>query len=73
MNRILHLLTRLDELYHEGNLDAYEQRWQEAALQIERLCPGFSLAYAEIYNAGAKRMSHGGMRHVLLPTERNAK
>jgi hypothetical protein len=43
MNYILPLLRQLDEVYHAGNLDDYEQCWQEAALQIECLFPGFTL------------------------------
>ncbi len=73
MNQILLLLARLDELYRADNLDAYEQCWQEVCQRIELLFPGFTLAYAEIYTAGQERVAHGSMRHVLLPTERNAK
>jgi len=72
MNHILRLLRQLDTLYHTGNLDTYEQCWQKAAARIETLFPGFTLAYAEIFNAGSDRYPCGGMRHVVAPKERGA-
>ena len=64
------LLTRLhdlDTLYHSGSLQAYEQTWQSVEQQVQQTFPGFTIAYAEIHNAGSEREAHGGMRHVLLP------
>lgn len=70
MLEILSLLARLDEIYHAGNLDVYEQLWQEMLGMIEQHFPGCTLAYAEIYNVGADRAPHGSMRHCVVPKER---
>ena len=67
MEPILTRLRELDELYHKGNREAYEQCWQELSQQVQQEFPGFSIAYAEIYMAGSERTAHGGMRHVLVP------
>ena len=37
------------------------------AQQVEQEFPGFTIAYAELYNAGIDRTSDGSMHHVLLP------
>jgi hypothetical protein len=69
---ILPLLCQLDEVYHDGNLDTYEQTLQTVAQQVHKLLPGFTVAYAEIYTVGSEREPLGSMRHVLLPLpERN--
>ena len=68
---ILPMLQELDSLYYECPLAAYERRLQAVAQQVEHNFPGFTIAHAEIYTAGQERNPHGGMRHVLLPTERN--
>ncbi len=68
MQHILTQLQELDALYHEGSLDAYEQCVQAVDQMVQHSYPGFTIAYAEIYTAGADREAHGGMRHVLLPT-----
>ena len=64
---ILTSLRELDSLYHTGTLRKYEQTWQTVEQQVQQSFPGFTIAYAEIYTAGAEREAHGGMRHVLLP------
>lgn len=69
MNDMLHVLAELNTLYHTDTLEVYELRYQEVVQRIETLFPGFTLAYAELYNAGADRYAHGGMRHVLAPKE----
>ncbi len=66
-HNILTSLAQLDSLYFAGNLQAYEQTWLEVTQQIEQTLPGFTLAYAEISNAGEEREPLGSMRHVLLP------
>ena len=60
-------LLELDELYHAGDLDLYEQSYQKACLHAEHFFPGFTIAYAELYNSGIDRVADGSMRHVLLP------
>lgn len=65
MNTILPLLCQLDEVYHT-DLAAYEKQWQLVALQVETLCPGFTLAYGEVYTQGQERIPTGSMRHVLV-------
>jgi len=67
MQNILILLQELDCLYKQDSLEEYEQTWQRVELQIRKAFPDFTIAYAEIYNAGMQREAHGGMRHVLLP------
>lgn len=37
------------------------------AQQVEQEFPGFTIAYAEIYNSGIARMADGSLHHVLLP------
>lgn len=69
---VLASLRELDCLYHTGTLDVYEQTWQHVEGIIQHLFPGFTIAYAELATAGSDRTAHGGMRHVLVPTERNA-
>lgn len=72
MSVLLASLRELDCLYHAGSLDVYEQTWQHVERLIQHIFPGFTIAYAELYNAGQERTAHGGMRHVLLPlAERN--
>jgi hypothetical protein len=46
MNDLVSLLCQLDEVNHAGNLDTYEQYWQDVGKRIERLYPWFTLAYA---------------------------
>jgi len=66
----IHLsLQELDRLYHADTLAAYERLWQAVAQQVSLLFPGFTIAYAEVYTAGQEREAHGGMRHVLYPSE----
>lgn len=72
MDTILSHLFELDRLYTPDTLAEYEQSWQEVERQVAALFPGFTLAYAEIYNAGQERFPHGGMRHVLAPKEGGA-
>ena len=67
MQQVLILLQELDHLYHSDTLAEYETKWQIAAQQIEREFPGFTIAYAEIYNLGIARSQDGKMRHVLVP------
>jgi hypothetical protein len=37
------------------------------AQQLEQEFPGFTIAYAEIYNSGIARMADGSLHHGLLP------
>ena len=60
-------LQELDHLYHAGDLDLYEQYWQNACQHAQRFFPGFTIAYAELQNVGIDRVADGSMRHVLLP------
>ena len=66
MQNILRQLQELDDLYHAGDFDQYEQYWQQACQHAEHFFPGFTIAYAELYNSGASRLSDGSMRHVLV-------
>lgn len=69
MSHIVLMLHQLDDVYHTGGLETYEQCWQRIASHVAHLYPGFTLAYAEIATAGEDRYSHGGMRHVLVPQQ----
>ncbi len=70
MRHIQPLLQELDRLYRSDALAEYEKQWQLAAEQIEREFPGFTIAYAELYNSGIARMPDGKMSHVLMPQTR---
>ena len=64
----IHLfLQELDQSYHAGDFDQYEQYWLIACHHAEHFFPGFTIAYAELYNTGKERTSDGSMRHVLVP------
>jgi hypothetical protein len=67
MPHIYLFLQELDRLYHAGDIDQYEQYWQNACQHAERYFPGFTIAYAELSNSGIDRIPDGSMRHVLLP------
>jgi hypothetical protein len=67
MKQFTPLLQELDRLYHAGDFEAYEQSWQQACHHAEHFFPGFTIAYAELYNSGIDRTSDGSMHHVLLP------
>ena len=67
MQQILQSLHELDRLYREDSLEAYEKQWQETARLVKRLLPGFTIAYAELYNSGISRLSDAAMSHVLVP------
>ena len=67
MQHILTNLQELDRLYHEDSLDAYEKLWQQTARLVRHTLPGFTIAYAELYNSGMSRLSDTAMRHVLVP------
>jgi hypothetical protein len=60
-------LQELDQLYIAGDLELYEQYWLKACLHAEHFFPGFTIAYAELYNSGIERVPDGSMWHVLLP------
>ena len=60
-------LQELDELYRVGDLETYEQYYQKACLHAEHFFPGFTIAYAELYNSGSERISGGSIHHVLVP------
>jgi hypothetical protein len=60
-------LQQLDELYHAGDFDQYEQYWIQACQHAEHFFPGFTIAYAELSNTGIDREPSGSMRHVLVP------
>jgi hypothetical protein len=68
MPHIYIFLQELDELYQAGDLDLYEQSYQKACLHAEHFFPGFTIAYAELYNSGKERIPDGSMHHVLVPT-----
>lgn len=67
MQHMQTLLQELDRLYHDDSLDAYEKQWQKAAKLVRHALPGFTIAYAELYNSGVSRLSDAAMRHVLVP------
>ena len=67
MKQFTPLLQELDRLYHAGDFDQYEQYWQQACHHAEHFFPGFTIAYAELYNSGNDRISDGSMHHVLVP------
>ena len=69
MQDILMSLQELDRLYGASSLTEYEQTWQRVEHQVRLVLPGFTIAYAEVYLAGQEREAHGGMRHVLFPSE----
>jgi hypothetical protein len=60
-------LQELDELYCAGDFEVYEQYYQKACQHAEHFFPGFTIAYAELYNSGIERIPDGSTRHVLLP------
>jgi hypothetical protein len=64
-------LYELDELYYTAPLRDYEVALQAAINQLEQAFPDLTIAFAEIYTTGSKRQAHGGMCHVLMPTERS--
>ncbi len=67
MPHIYIFLQELDQLYNAGDVDQYEQYWQKACQHAEHFFPGFTIAYAELFNSGSEREAHGGMHHVLVP------
>ena len=66
MQPILASLQELDRLYHQDSLEAYEQHWQITAKIVQQAFPGFTIAYAELYNSGISRLSDAAMSHVLV-------
>ena len=73
MQLIFTLLQELDRLYTSDTLAEYETAWKRVVEQVQGSLPGFTIAYAEIYNAGETREPLGSIRHVLVPIERNAR
>jgi hypothetical protein len=69
MQHILTQLQELDNLYCSDSFEVYDKTWQTVEQQVQQTLPGFTIAYAEIYNSGNERKALGGMRHVLLPTQ----
>ena len=69
MQDIATLLQELDTLYTATALDEYEEAIRTVEQQVQETFPGFTIAYAEIYTAGADREPLGSMRHVLLPQQ----
>jgi hypothetical protein len=67
MKHFTTLLQELDHLYNAGDIDQYEQYWQQACQHAEHFFPGFTIAYAELSNSGIERIPDGSMRHVLVP------
>ncbi len=67
MQHILTGLQELNRLYHADCLEAYEQHWKTTAKLVQRAFPGFTIAYAELYNSGTSRLSEATMSHVLVP------
>ena len=55
------------QLYDQDSPEMYENQWRETAKLIQRLFPGFTIAYAELYNSGVSRLSDAAMRHVVIP------
>ncbi len=66
-------LAELDELYYTAPLAVYEATLQLAIAQLQKSLPGFTIAFAEIFTTGSERRLHGGMRHVIMPEEREAR
>jgi len=64
-------LQELDQLYHQDSIGLYETHWQETAKLIQQSFPGFTIAYAELYNSGSSRLAGGAMHHVLVPLQRS--
>jgi hypothetical protein len=60
-------LRELDELYDTPTFGNYEAQWRLVAKEIERDYPGFSLAYAQVFTTGIRRVTRGEYRHVLVP------
>lgn len=71
MQPIFTLLHELDRLYRSDSLEVYETRWQIVAQQIQQVLPGFTIAYAELYNSGIFHLPDGSMHHVLVPQQRS--
>ncbi len=71
MQHILVSLQELDQLYHQDSIELYETHRQETAKLIQQSFPGFTIAYAELYNSGSSRLADGSMRHVLVPQQRS--
>lgn len=69
MQHISACLQKLDQLYHSDTLAEYEKQWQLVVEQIQQEFPGFTIAYAELYNSGISRMPDGSMRHVIVPQQ----
>lgn len=46
MQKLSQLLLSLDRLYFEGSEDEYEQARQRVEMQIQKVLPGFTVAYA---------------------------
>jgi hypothetical protein len=65
-------LHELDDLYYTAPQALYEATLHLAVTQLAEMLPGLTIAYAEIWSEGSARIQHGGMRHVLLPTEYSA-
>jgi hypothetical protein len=67
MPHICIFLQELDRIYHAGDFDQYEQYWQIACQHAQHFFPGFTIAYAELYNSGIDRTPDCSRHPVLVP------
>lgn len=75
MQDLHHALHALDHLYFEVSLEEYEHARLVVEERIQRVLPGFTVAYAlEISTVGAGDTAyyHDGVMHVLFPLEEQA-
>jgi hypothetical protein len=70
MREIYSALLALDYLYFTVPLHEYEEARHVVEMQVQRLLPGFTIAYVVemgTVGAGDTAYQHGGVAHVLLP------
>ncbi len=67
MHTLFALLAELDQLYTTETLTEYEEAIQTVERKVQSVCPGFTIAYAELATVGEKRTLSGAMAHVLVP------
>ncbi len=73
MHLIFALLSELDKLYTTETLTEYEEAVVTVARTVQRLCPGFTIAYAQLATVGSEREQSGRMAHVLAPERSEAR
>ncbi len=70
MHEIALALLALDHIYHEKSLAEYEEASRLVEKRVQKMFPGFTVAYAVEIGAvsvGDRAYQHGGVAHVLLP------